>query len=66
MDLEEMLLEWNLFKGKPGYMQSKKLLVRAKRITFAQVTDGQESLCHETGYRFAVARPRHKKLRANN
>ena len=44
MDLEEMLLEWitlqrsknlhechgNLFKGKPGYMQRKKLLVRAK------------------------------------
>ena len=37
MDFEEMLLEWiiyechgNLFKGKPRYMQRKKLLVRAK------------------------------------
>ena len=52
MDLEEMLLEWitlqrsrtyechrNLFKRKPGYMQRKKLLLRAKRMTFAQVKD---------------------------
>ena len=30
----------NLFKGMPGYMQKKKLLVRAKSMTFTQVKDG--------------------------